>query len=139
VSVPLILYNFPRHAGVVFTREVLAQIEHFGMKDSSADLSLIDATPRYFIGGDPEIVTSARKGASGFVSGVANAAPDVYVELEGAIADRDWGRAEQLQEKVRRLVEPLRRSCAIATIKRRLAEQLVAYPARMRTPLVESE
>lgn len=139
VSVPLMLYNFPRHTGVRFTRELLAQIEHFGMKDSSADLSLIASTPRYFIGGDPKIVASAREGAVGFVSGVANAAPGIYVELEHALAEEDWGKAEELQGRVKDLVEPLEPRHAIATIKRRLAGKLEGYPVRVRAPLAKSE
>ena len=81
-ALPFILYNFPKHTGNPLTPEILAQIPHYGMKDSSADLSLVPATPRYFVGGDRKISAAYASGAQGFVSASANIDPVPYLRIE---------------------------------------------------------
>ena len=127
-ALPLILYNFPKHTGNPLTPEILAQVPHYGMKDSSADLSLIPATPRYFVGGDRKICAAYTAGARGFVSASSNADPGPYVRIE---TEQSAGNQAAVDKVYARFSGPF----AIARIKQALAEILPGYPPYVRPPL----
>jgi 4-hydroxy-tetrahydrodipicolinate synthase len=127
-ALPLILYNFPKHTGNPLTPEILAQVPHYGMKDSSADLSLIPATPRYFVGGDRKISAAYAAGAKGFVSASSNADPLPYVRIETE-------QSAENQAAVDKVYAQLSGPFAIARIKQALAEILPGYPTHVRPPL----
>ncbi|MFW5915749.1 MAG: dihydrodipicolinate synthase family protein [Planctomycetota bacterium] len=130
-DVPLILYNFPRHTGVSLSPAVLDGVQHDGLKDSSVDFSLIDHTPRYFVGGDASIVDSAVEGAQGFVSGVANVTPELYVHMETALREDDSSRARELQEQIAAGLK----GTSIPRLKEKLSGKLPEYPVCVRPPL----
>lgn len=127
-ELPLILYNFPKHTVNPLTPEILAQVPHYGMKDSSADLSLIPATPRYFVGGDRKISAAYAAGAKGFVSASSNADPVPYVRIEKE-------QSAENQAAVDKVYEQFSGPFAIARIKQALAEILPGYPPYVRPPL----
>ena len=127
-ELPLILYNFPKHTGNPLTPEILAQVPHYGMKDSSADLSLIPATPRYFVGGDRKICAAYTAGAKGFVSASSNADPLPYVRIENE-------QSAENQAAVDKVYVQFSGPFAIARIKQALAEILPGYPPYVRPPL----
>ena len=127
-EIPLILYNFPKHTGNPLTPEILAQVPHYGMKDSSADLSLIPATPRYFVGGDRKISAAYAAGAKGFVSASSNADPAPYVRIEKE-------QSAENQAAVDKVYSRFSGPYAIARIKQALAEILPGYPPYVRPPL----
>jgi len=129
-ALPLILYNFPKHTGNPLTPEILAQVPHYGMKDSSADLSLIPATPRYFVGGDRKICAAYAAGAKGFVSASSNADPLPYVRIE---KEQNAENQAAVDKVYARFSGPF----AIARIKQALAEILPGYPPYVRPPLTE--
>jgi dihydrodipicolinate synthase/N-acetylneuraminate lyase len=128
-ALPLILYNFPKHTGNPLTPEIMAQIPHYGMKDSSADLSLIPATPRYFTGGDRKISAAYAAGAKGFVSASANIDPVPYLQIEKEQTPETQTAVDAVNAKT---VGPF----AIARIKQALAEIIPGYPPHVRPPLV---
>jgi len=127
-ELPLILYNFPKHTGNPLTPEILAQVPHYGMKDSSADLSLIPATPRYFVGGDRKISEAYAAGAKGFVSASSNADPLPYIRIEQE-------RTSENQSAVDEVYERFSGPFAIARIKQALSEIIPGYPSFVRPPL----
>ncbi len=127
-ELPLILYNFPKHTGNLLTPEILSQVPHWGMKDSSADLSLIPATPRYFVGGDRKISAAYAAGAKGFVSASSNADPLPYVRIEKE-------QSAENQAAVDKVCERFSGPFAIARIKQALSEILPGYPPYVRPPL----
>jgi dihydrodipicolinate synthase/N-acetylneuraminate lyase len=127
-ALPLILYNFPKHTGNPLTPEILAQVPHYGMKDSSADLSLITATPRYFVGGDRKISAAYAAGAKGFVSASSNADPLPYVRIE---TEQNAENQAAVDKVYARFSGPF----AIARIKQALSEILPGYPSAVRPPL----
>jgi dihydrodipicolinate synthase/N-acetylneuraminate lyase len=129
-ALPLILYNFPKHTGNPLTPEFLSQIPHFGMKDSSADLSLISATPRYFVGGDTKITAAYAAGAKGFVSASANIDPLPYVRIEQE-------RTPENQVAVDAVNARTNGPYAIARIKQAISEIIPGYPSAVRPPLSE--
>lgn len=129
-ELPLILYNFPKHTGNPLTPEILSQIPHYGMKDSSADLSLIPATPRYFVGGDTKISAAYAAGAKGFVSASANIDPLPYIRIEQE-------RTPENQAAVDAVNARTNGPYAIAKIKQALSEIIPGYPPYLRAPLTE--
>jgi 4-hydroxy-tetrahydrodipicolinate synthase len=127
-ELPLILYNFPKHTGNPLTPEILKQIPHYGMKDSSADLSLIPSTSRYFVGGDRKISEAYAAGAKGFVSASANIDLLPYLRIEKFQALENQSAVDAVNA----------RACgpyAIAKIKQALSEIIPGYPAHVRPPL----
>ncbi len=134
-SVPLVLYNFPKHTQNPLTPECLARIPHFGIKDSSVDLSLIAHTPHYYVGGDAFVAAAHEAGAFGFVSCHANQVPWLHVAMQNALAEGDGKRAAKLQEKLTRGSEMFSGEDQIGMLKYALSLRLSAYPARVRPPL----
>ena len=127
-DLPLILYNFPKHTGNPLTPEILEKIPHWGMKDSSGDLSLVSATPNYFIGGDRKISAAYEAGAKGFVSASSNVDPEPYLRIERE-------QTAENQAAVDRVNEPFSGPFAIARIKQRLSKIIPGYPSAVRPPL----
>ncbi len=127
-DLPLILYNFPKHTGNALTLELLEQIPHWGMKDSSTDLSLIPATSNYFVGGDRKISEAYAAGAKGFVSASANIDPLPYLRIEKAQTPENQTAVDAVNA---RASGPF----AIANIKKALSEILPGYPSAVRPPL----
>ncbi len=134
-DLPLLLYNFPRHTGNAITAEILAAVPHAGLKDSSGNLELIPATPRYFVGGDSKILAAFEAGAVGYVSAIANAFPRPFIELSDALGRDDRAAAETLH---REICELPRQSgpAEIPAAKQQLAKRLSGYPTRVRPPLL---
>jgi 4-hydroxy-tetrahydrodipicolinate synthase len=129
-ALPLILYNFPKHTGNPLTTEILAQVPHYGMKDSSADLSLVPATPRYFVGGDRKISAAYAAGAKGFVSAAANIEPLPYLRIE-------QDQSPENQTVVDAVNARANGPFAIAKIKQALSEIIPGYPSHIRPPLMK--
>jgi 4-hydroxy-tetrahydrodipicolinate synthase len=134
-ALPLLLYNFPRHTGNALTAEILAAVPHAGLKDSSGQLDLIAATPKYFVGGDSKILAAVEAGAVGYVSAIANAFPQPFIELADALDRGDPAAAEVLH---RQICELPRRSgpAEIPAAKAELAHRLPDYPTHVRPPLL---
>lgn len=127
-DLPLILYNFPKHTGNALTPEIIKKIPHWGLKDSSADLSLIPATPNYFVGGDRKISEAYAAGAKGFVSASANIDPLPYLRIENEQTPENQSAVDDVNARTSG-------SFAIAQIKQVLSEILPGYPAAVRPPL----
>ena len=135
LEIPLILYNFPRHTQNPLTPSILAAVEHFGMKDSSGDLSLIPHTPHYYLGSDNNIPAAFQAGAHGFVSGSANFLPEKYVELEKEVKAENWKKAELVQESICDDIAKIKGKNTISAFKHAIAERLEGYPVFTRPPL----
>lgn len=133
---PLILYNFPQHTQNPIGPEVLAAVPHFGMKDSSADLSLVGLAGRYYIGGDRRIVACFGAGGHGWVSGLSNAFPELHVSMERAMLASDADRADELQQRISDLCERLAGPEEIIHAKVALDRRLGGYPIAVRPPIV---
>ena len=134
-DLPFLLYNFPKHTQNPMTPEILSQIDHYGMKDSSANLSLIGSTPHYYVGGDDEILQACQNGAYGFVSGMSNCVPDIFTAMENAVG-QDCEKAQHIQAEITRLGVHLNKENSIARIKYVLSKRIPGYPNTVRLPLV---
>ena len=129
-DLPLILYNFPKHTGNALTPEILEKIPHWGLKDSSANLSLIPFTQNYFVGGDRKISEAYAAGAKGFVSASANIDPLPYLRIEKV-------QMPENQTAVDAVNAQTSGPFAIAKIKQALSKILPGYPVNVRPPLTQ--
>lgn len=134
-QLPLVLYNFPKHAGNAIVPKVLEAVEHVALKDSAKNAELIPFTPRYFVGSSSELLSFAQRGAAGFVSAVANVRPELYSAFETLVLDARSADALVLQEEIRSYAARFS-SSGIPGLKRTLSRRLPGgYPDRVRPPL----
>lgn len=136
VNVPFILYNYPKFTQNNITGEMLKQIAHSGIKDSSGDLSLISSSPRYYVGGDEHILEAHQKGGYGFVSGLAAALPGVYVKMEKSLY-QDKQYSEDMQQVISSFANTFSDVGEIAKIKYAVSKRISGYPERVRLPLTD--
>ncbi len=134
-DLPFYLYNFPRHTGNPITPEILGAVPHAGLKDSSADLGLIPACNKYLLGGDSKITEAYRKGACGFIPGLPNAFPGIYLAMEQAVHEKNDNVAERLQNQISSFKRSVSGISGIVTVKRMLGKLLGTYPTAVRPPL----
>jgi 4-hydroxy-tetrahydrodipicolinate synthase len=137
-ALPMLIYNFPKHTQNPMTPEILRAVKHAGMKDSSADLSLIPHTPKFMLGGDHKILEGFAQGVHGFVSASSNAAPALYVAMEKALKAGDNSRGAELQERIRERLAVFTGTMTIPRLKHALALHLPGYPTTIRAPLVNA-
>ena len=133
-DVPFILYNFPKHSGNPITPKVLQSTPHYAVKDSSQNLSLIEHTPRYFMGSSTNIFEPVQQGAAGFVSATANVRPEIYSAMELLVVSAKIGEAAVLQEEIRAYSNPFSAG-GIPMLKQALSRKIKDYPAAVRCPL----
>ncbi|MEM2342080.1 MAG: 4-hydroxy-tetrahydrodipicolinate synthase [Candidatus Bathyarchaeia archaeon] len=111
VKIPVFAYNIPQMTGFNLTPEIfrmLCAIEGVaGIKDSSGNLSqlqeIIETAPKPITvinGADELLLAALLVGANAEISGVANAAPELMVELYESVKESDYAKALKLQRKV---------------------------------------
>lgn len=136
---PFYLYNFPKHTGNPFTPQLLENIPHAGIKDSSADLSLIAATSRYLLGGEVPLVKAYQRGAQGFVPGFPNCFPAFYCRLEILLNEKNYDEATELLARIAAFKRSLPKVSGIVVIKKMLSGFIDNYPQTVRPPLSATE
>lgn len=114
VKIPVFVYNIPQLTGFNITPEIFGKIclveGISGIKDSSGNLSqlqtIIETSPKpvtVINGADDIFLAALIVGASAEISGVANAAPELMVELYESFKENNLKRALDLQRKVNAL------------------------------------
>jgi len=113
VTLPLALYNYPEMTGKKIELETIKKVGStiplFGFKQSGADFdyhhSLMEIARTYkfglYTGADTRLPEAAKLGASGSISGLANATPDVLARIwnktkEGIYESEDSATMTQL-------------------------------------------
>lgn len=117
VSLPVLAYNYPQHGGVEILPETVAEIARqcdnlVGVKDSSGSMERLAGYVRaapgrdfaVFIGPEDLALAGLQKGCAGVVSGSANIAPRLFVDLYRAIREGQMDTAARLQALVDQLV-----------------------------------
>jgi len=137
LSIPFILYNFPKHTQLSINPEILSAVSHYGVKDSSATISLIKYTRRYYIGSDKNIIKAYKAGACGFISARANFFPELYLFLEKALIEQNMAKARAIHKEIAALAERYSGPNQIAMVKYALTKRLKEYPTTVRLPLVQ--
>jgi dihydrodipicolinate synthase/N-acetylneuraminate lyase len=116
LPLPVFLYNMPSHTKLTFEPETVARLMELsnvvGLKDSSANMiyfhrlrELAAHRPDFslLVGPEELLAEALLLGAHGGVSGGANLAPHLYVDLYRAATDRDLDRVAKLHAQVMRI------------------------------------
>lgn len=138
VDLPLILYNFPKHAGNTITPAILKAVPHYALKDSAQNLALIEHTPRYLVGSSSSIYGPVQEGAAGFVSATANVRPELYAAMEQLVVAAKVEEAAVMQEEIRAYSARFTAG-GIPALKQALSRKLSGYPVAVRCPLRQAD
>ena len=104
--VPRLLYNIPVFASPLAAstaRELIGAGLYQGIKDSSGDpayFRALNGAGTFLVGNDAIFAELRAQGASGAVSGVAAAVPELLLGLDGAVCAGDHGRRERLERRM---------------------------------------
>ncbi|EHR77840.1 dihydrodipicolinate synthase [Thermococcus litoralis DSM 5473] len=148
IELPIIIYYIPERTGVkidVSTLLKLAGIPNIvGVKDSSKDviwaynaITLVKEERSDFVlfgGSDALIFTHLILGADGVVSAVSNVFPEIVVELYHEIKKKNLGRAKELQDKVLKIRQALKKCPYLAGVKAALQLRGLDF-GEVRSPL----
>ncbi|MEJ5252485.1 MAG: dihydrodipicolinate synthase family protein [Chthonomonadetes bacterium] len=125
VDMPTLLYNYPDLAGVHITPTVVESLLEYphllGVKDSSGNwetlLSFLLRLPRMqiFVGAENLLADALSSGAAGCISGLANAFPDLIVQIDLAV--RRGEDATLLNERLAGVLEAMDSVAFIPAIK----------------------
>lgn len=137
ISIPFLIYNFPKHTKNPMTPDILSRVKHFGLKDSSANFSLVKHTPHYYIGSDTKILGADKAGSQGFVSTRANHLPGLYVKIENALVKNDMRKQKAIQQEIFTAADLYSCDNQIAIAKYALSKKIKGYPINVRPPLVQ--
>jgi 4-hydroxy-tetrahydrodipicolinate synthase len=142
-TTPLIIYNFPEHTHNPITPEIINNVNHFALKDSSSDFDLIQYANNYYVA-DERLITQAYKaGAYGFISGYASCRPELFVSLEQAVNSNDTQEINRSINEINEFLDVFT-ACEdqkntesnIPKIKYGLSKRISRYPDDVRLPLL---
>jgi len=148
VELPIVIYYIPDRTGVkidVSTLAKLAEIDSIiGIKDSSKDvgwfynavMNVREKRPDFlfFGGSDALIYTHLTLGANGAVSAVANVFPEIVVKLYKEFKAGNYKKAKELQDKVLRIRQALKKGPYMAGVKGALKLKGMDF-GELRSPL----
>jgi 4-hydroxy-tetrahydrodipicolinate synthase/2-dehydro-3-deoxy-phosphogluconate/2-dehydro-3-deoxy-6-phosphogalactonate aldolase len=146
VDLPVYVYHIPSKTGNALSLDALSELAALpnlaGLKDSSKDVpwlgQAIDAHPEltFLAGSDSLLFPGLELGCTGMVSAVANAFPELAVDLYEAYDDGDEERARELQSRVYAVRDALKTGPYMAGVKTALALRDVGFdPGPLRSPL----
>ncbi|AQL43428.1 dihydrodipicolinate synthase family protein [Halorientalis sp. IM1011] len=131
VDVPVYVYHIPSRTGNALSLSALDRIAEIdgiaGLKDSSKDVpwlgQAVDRHPElsFLVGSDSLLFPGLEIGCSGLVSAVANAFPELVVDLYEAYAAGDEDRARDLQSRVYDVRAAMKRGPYMAGVKTALS------------------
>jgi len=134
--VPVIVYNIPQNTGLALEPglvvELAAHPNVIGLKESSGSLGFLGEVIRecpegfrYFLGSGHVLYPGLEMGASGAILAVANAAPELCVEIYDLFKAGKGDRARQLQLDLIPLNKAVMQDLGISGLK--LAQDLRGY------------
>jgi 4-hydroxy-tetrahydrodipicolinate synthase/2-dehydro-3-deoxy-phosphogluconate/2-dehydro-3-deoxy-6-phosphogalactonate aldolase len=146
VDVPVYVYHIPSKTGNELSLSTLARIAALegiaGLKDSATHVpwlaQALDAYPElsFLIGSDSLLFAGLELGCSGLVSAVANAFPELVVDLYDAYAAGDEAEARRLQSTVFAVRSALKAGPYMAGVKTALSLRDVPFDVGdLRQPL----
>jgi 4-hydroxy-tetrahydrodipicolinate synthase/2-dehydro-3-deoxy-phosphogluconate/2-dehydro-3-deoxy-6-phosphogalactonate aldolase len=131
IDLPIYVYHIPSKTGNALSLATLADIAEIesvaGLKDSSKDVpwlgQAIDAHPEltFMAGSDSLLFPGLEIGCTGLVSAVANAFPELVVDLYESYAAGEEDRARDLQSRVYDVRDALKRGPYMAGVKTALS------------------
>jgi len=112
VSIPVYAYNNPKTTGFTITPSVLSKLVEMGLKGiKDSGFNIVEFTHyiinlrghkdfNFIIGTEALLLPAMMFGANGCISGLANAFPEIVVELYETVLKKDYEKAAELQLKV---------------------------------------
>ncbi|MFE1026278.1 4-hydroxy-tetrahydrodipicolinate synthase [Streptomyces sp. NPDC058818] len=144
-GLPLVLYDIPGRTGTRIEPDTLVRLAGHprivAVKDCSYDLlgtqKVLSRTDlAYYAGCDEQILALYAVGAAGYVSTVANVAPDLFRAVLDAFDAGDTGRAALLQRRAIPLIEPMMAAGLPGTVTAKALLGALGLPAGpVRAPL----
>jgi len=118
VDIPIIVYNIPGRSVVDITNDTMGRLSKLptviGCKDATGDITrvagLIDRCGEDFIqlsGDDPSSMGHSAHGGRGSISVGSNIAPAQYADFHNAMLEKDFIKAQALNQKLDRLHKDL--------------------------------
>ncbi len=146
VNLPVYIYHIPSKTGNSLSLDTLADLAKIpnlaGLKDSSKDVpwlgQAIAAHPEltFLAGSDSLLFPGLEIGCTGMVSAVANAFPELVVDLYDAYDEGDEEQAQRLQSEVYAVRDALKGGSYMAGVKTALDLRDVEFsPGPLRSPL----
>ncbi|MFB6107406.1 MAG: dihydrodipicolinate synthase family protein [Haloplanus sp.] len=146
VDLPVYVYHIPSKTGNELSLSTLSRLAAVdgiaGVKDSSKDVpwlsQAVDAHPEltFFAGSDSLLFPGLEVGCAGLVSAVANAFPELVVDLYDAYDAGDETEARRLQSRVFDVRAALKRGPYMAGVKTALSLRDVGFDVGdLRSPL----
>jgi len=154
VDVPVYVYNNPQTSGIVITPSILQHLAEVGVKGiKDSGFSYIDFTHlvlamadrpefRLIVGTEGIALAAWMTGAKGCVAGLANAFPEIMIELWDLYKAKEYERAADLQLKVNKARQALHipsstNAACYAALKARGVD--VGYPKAPVLPIEEAK
>jgi 4-hydroxy-tetrahydrodipicolinate synthase len=154
VGTPVYAYNNPKTSGFTITPSTLSKLADIGVKGiKDSGFSLVDFSHlvieladredfNFIIGTSNLLLPAMLLGAKGAVSGIANAFPEIVVELYNTIVEKKYEEAAKLQLKVNQASKTLRiarstNAACYAMLKERGID--VGVPKRPILPITDEE
>lgn len=148
-DLPVLLYNFPRHAQVDIAPSIFSQLavefpRLYGLKDSGKDRSITRqfksarSDLQVFIGDDRAVASCSDIGVDGIVTGAGGPVVEFPLRIVEAVQCNDHLRARRLQVEFD-LWSDLRHASSvteIAFVKAALGARIPDFPPFVRPPLV---
>lgn len=148
-DLPLLLYNFPRHAQANITPSIVSQLAaEFpllrGVKDSGKDRGItrqfkaVRPEIQVFVGDDRAGARLSEIGVDGLVTGGGGPVVELPLRIADAVQGDDLEHAHQMQADFDQWSDVRRASplTEIAFVKAALAARLPGFPPYVRPPLV---
>jgi 4-hydroxy-tetrahydrodipicolinate synthase len=145
-SLPVMLYNFPQHAGNRLGVDLVARLldQDFaiqGIKDSSGDLgnALIYRSNfpemTIFLGNDAKVIEALQKGLSGSVTGAANPMPELLIAMQTGLPL--CGSKAQSIQRCLNVWNEFREASGyfeIPLVKAAMGARIAGFPIHVRVP-----
>ena len=145
-NVPIVIYNIPGRSVVDMMPETMGELSKLprivGVKDATGKLERVSQQritcgPDFIqlSGNDDTALGFNAHGGTGCISVTANVAPKLCAEFQNAMADGEWGKALELQDKLMPLHIAIFIEPGLVAAKYALAKLGIANE-RVRLPLV---
>jgi len=144
-ELPVIVYHIPQVAGLTFSAELVIELARhpqiIGIKDSSANLifqqTIIANKPDHFqvlTGSASTILASLNAEAVGGIVAFANIAPQLCIEIQNKVKEKDFWAAREMQLKIIRLNQLTTAVYGISGLKYAMSK-VGLHPGEPRLPL----
>jgi dihydrodipicolinate synthase/N-acetylneuraminate lyase len=144
-ELPIIIYHIPQVTGLTYSAELVVELAHhphiIGIKDSSANLilqqTIITSKPAHFqvlTGSASTILASLNAEAVGGIVAFANFAPQLCIDIQNKVKEKDFWAAREMQLKIIRLNQLTTAIYGISGLKYAMS-RIGLHPGEARLPL----